>query len=111
MALGEERERGEAKGVRLPPRLTKAQRQRAEERRGQKGEQRIPRRKEFDEGSLARLEDLLVEVVGGQIDRGASSRSRKRAHERDASHSRTDLRRRARVDDKNNGERQCGCTA
>merc|ERR1719453_2938121 len=46
-----------------------------------------PRREELDEGGLARLGDLLVEVVGGKLDRArGGGGAGKRANERNASH-------------------------
>ena len=45
-----------------------------------------PGREELDEGGLARLEDLLVKVVGGELKRAVGRRG-EGANERDASHS------------------------
>merc|ERR1719310_1092087 len=44
-----------------------------------------PRRKELDKRGLARLQDLLIKVVGRELGRGRS-RADERAEERDASH-------------------------
>ena len=111
MALGEERERGEAKGMRLPPRLTKAQRQRAEERegRGQKVSSAYQGARNLIKAafpdwrtSLSKLSGVRSTAVPAAEAANAHTSAMRAILERTCAGARAY---------KNNGERQCGCAA